>query len=306
MKSLLGAFVAAFLLAVAPLTSSFAQAPTQLRFGLLPAEDPRLMVDQFAEIAAHVGKQLGLATKVSVSESYNALIEAMRAGHLEVVYLGGSQYIKMLEIGMDPVPLVVNRDDERRTYYKSCIIARSDSDIKTYADLKGKTFAFVAPTSTSGGIAPGYLLLKNGIDPNKDLKRVVFTGKHDSVALAVKNAKVDAGAVGDVYFTRWQERGLFKMKKHDEANDQLIESDLRIVGCVKVPNTVMVTRKAFGDDFVKKVQAAFMSVPENSAGKYRIWGPSTGFVATTHDDFKELIAMEKFAAQTTIKGEKAE
>lgn len=275
--------------------SARAEPPTQLRFGLLPAEDPGRMIEQFHGIAEHVGKQLGLPVNVRVSESYNSLIEAMRAGHLEVVYVGGSQYVKMLELKMDVVPLVVNRDDEGRTYYKSCIITRSDSPIKTFADLKGKTFAFVTPTSTSGGIAPSYLLLKNGVDPNRDFKNAIYAGKHDAVLLAVKNKKVDAGAVGDLYFVRWAERGIFKMGRHDEANDQLIDSELRIMGCIKVPNTPMVTFRKFGDSFIAAVQKAFASVPADVAGKYRVWGPSTGFVAAHHEDFIDLIGMEKLA-----------
>src|SRR5881396_113622 len=64
-----------------------AQAPKQIRFGLLPAEDAGKMVEQFKGIADHVGAKMGLPVTVQVSESYNALIEAMRAGHLEVVYV---------------------------------------------------------------------------------------------------------------------------------------------------------------------------------------------------------------------------
>ena len=278
-----------------------AQAPKQLRFGLLPAEDAGKMAEQFKGIAEHVGAKMGLPVTVQVSESYNALIEAMRAGHLEVVYVGGSQYVKMRELGMDAVPVVINRDEDGRSYYKACVITRSESPIKTFSDLKGKTFAFVSPTSTSGGIAPSYLLLKNNIDPSKDFKNALYAGKHDAVLLAVKNKKVDAGAVGDLYFVRWAERGIFKMGKHDEQKDQLIDSEIRIVGCIPVPNTPMVTLRKFGDKFVKDLQAAFVSVPKEVAGNYRIWGTSTGFMAAKHEDFVDLVEMEKLADQAKKK-----
>jgi len=278
-------------------TSAIAQAPDQLRFGLLPAEDAGKMVEQFKGISEHVAASMGLPVKVQVSESYNALIEAMRAGRLEVVYVGGAQYLKMLDIGMDVVPVVINRDEDGRAYYRACVVTRSDSPIKTFADLKGKDFAFVAPTSTSGGIAPAYLLLQNGVDPNKDFKSTVYAGKHDAVMLAVKNKKVDAGAVGDLYFVRWAERGIFKMGKYDEANERLIDSDLRIVGCQRVPNTPMVTMRKFGNKFLKDLQAAFASVPKETAANYRVWGTSTGFQAAQPEDFSDLAAMEKLAEQ---------
>src|SRR3546814_17940283 len=114
-----------------------------------------------------------------------------------------SQYSKRLELGMDVVPLVLNRDTSGRTYYKSCIITRSDSGIETLQDIKGKDFAFVSPTSTSGGVAPTYYLLKHGIDPDKDFNRKIVDGKHDAAYLAVKNDKVEATRKG----AGWGRRG---------------------------------------------------------------------------------------------------
>jgi phosphonate transport system substrate-binding protein len=281
--------------------AAMAEAPKQIRFGLLPAEDPTNMVQMFNGIAEHVGKTMGLPVSVRVSESYNALIEGMRAGHLDVVYVGGSQYVKMLDLKMDVVPVVLNRDTDNRTYYKSCIISRSDSGIKTWNDLKGKTFAFVTPTSTSGGVAPTFLLLKHGVDPDKDFKSKLYAGKHDAAFLAVKNKKVDAGAVGDFYFWRWSDRKILQMEKFDEPNDRLINSELHIIGCIKVPNTPMVTLKSNGDKFVNDLRRAFETLPQNVAGAYKVW-PSTGFVRTQHSDFLDLIEMDRFAEAAKKKG----
>lgn len=286
---------AAFLLASLA-TPSAAEPPKQIRFGLLPAEDPGSMVQQFKGIADHVSAKLGLPVSVRVTESYNSLIEAMRAGHLEVVYVGGSQYVKMLDLGMDAVPLVLSKDDTGRVYYKACVITHPESGIKTFADLKGKTFAFVSPTSTSGGVGPAFLLIKNGIDPNKDFKNKIYAGKHDAVLLAVKNKKVDAGAVGDVYFPRWKERGVIQYDSWDEPGDRLVNSDIVLIGCVRVPNTPMVTLKKFGDKFVKDLQQAFLTLPAEAVNSYRVW-PSTGFVAAKHEDFLDLAAMDKLGEE---------
>jgi phosphonate transport system substrate-binding protein len=272
--------------------AAFADAPKQIRFGLLPAEDPTNMVQMFKGIADHVGKSMGLPVTVRVSESYNALIEAMRSGHLDVVYVGGSQYVKMLDLGMDPVPVVLNKDTEGRTYYQACIISRSDSGIKDWADLKGKTFAFVTPTSTSGGVAPAYLLGQKGINPETDFKNKIYAGKHDAAFLAVKNKKVDAAAVGDFYFWRWKDRGILQMEKFDEPNDRLINSELHVIGCIKVPNTPMVTLKSNGDKFIDDMRKAFESLPKDVAGAYKVW-PSTGFVRTSHEDFVDLVGMAR-------------
>jgi phosphonate transport system substrate-binding protein len=268
-----------------------------LRFGLLPAEEAVEMVRQFKSIADHVGKAVGLPTKIFVSQSYNALIEAMEAGKIDVAYLGGSTYVAAYNKGLDVVPMAVARL-QGRTYYKSCIITRPDSGIKTLQDLKGKSFAFVTPTSTSGGVGPRFYLNKNGINPEEFFKSLIYAGKHDSVFLAVKNKKVDAGAVGDLYFSRWKERGLLKFSKYDEPNDTLKDSpDLYLLGCQKVPGTPMVGRGKLGKEMIAKITKALISLPFAAIDKLRFWGATERFVATNHAFFADLVAMKKMAAK---------
>jgi phosphonate transport system substrate-binding protein len=268
-----------------------------LRFGLLPAEEAVEMVRQFKGIADYVGKAVGLPTKIFVSQSYNALIEAMEAGKIDVAYLGGSTYVAAYNKGLGVVPMAVARL-QGRTYYKSCIITRPDSGIKTLQDLKGKSFAFVTPTSTSGGVGPRFYLNKNGINPEEFFKSLIYAGKHDSVFLAVKNKKVDAGAVGDLYFSRWKERGLLKFSKYDEPNDNLKDSpDLYLLGCQKVPGTPMVGRKKLGKEMIAKITKALTSLPFAAIDKLRFWGATEKFVKTDHAFFADLVAMKKMAAK---------
>jgi phosphonate transport system substrate-binding protein len=61
------------------------------------------------------------------------------------------------------------------------------------ADLKGKTFCFVDPTSTSGYIIPNIILKANGINPDKDFKAVQNAGSHNNVGIAVYKGDCDAG-----------------------------------------------------------------------------------------------------------------
>ena len=57
-------------------------------------------------------------------------------------------------------------------------IVRKDSGIKDFQDIKGKTVAFVDPSSTSGYLFPGAHLINEGIDIEKDIQ-YVYSGGHD-------------------------------------------------------------------------------------------------------------------------------
>ncbi|MCA1554677.1 MAG: phosphate/phosphite/phosphonate ABC transporter substrate-binding protein, partial [Chloroflexi bacterium] len=79
-------------------------------------------------------------------------------------------------------------------FYKGQFLTKKGSGIKSIADLKGKTFCFTDPTSTSGTIIPQIVLKYNGINPDKDLKQITFAGSHPNVAAAVYKGDCDAGA----------------------------------------------------------------------------------------------------------------
>ena len=292
----LGAALVAPLFMFASTASVAAEQLDKIRFGLLPTEEAPEMVRQFQGVADHVSGAVGLPNEIFVSQSYNALIEAMEAGKIDVAYLGGGTYVAAYLKGMDVVPMVVAKL-RGRTYYKSCIITNAKSDIQTLNDIKGKRFAFVSPTSTSGGVGPRFYLNKNAINPEQDFGELIYAGKHDSVYLAIKNDKVDAGAVGDIYFPRWKDRGLLEYSSWDEPNDVIESPDIRILGCQKVPGTPMVARGELGEEMIEKITEAYTTLPYQAVDKLRFWGPTESFIRTDHAFYEDLVAMKKLAAE---------
>ena len=82
------------------------------------------------------------------------MIEALRAKHLDIAYLGPFSYV----LGHDRDAgrgIRHRRDRQVRPHLLSQPDHRAqDSGIKTVNDLKGKNFAFVDPASTSGHVFP--------------------------------------------------------------------------------------------------------------------------------------------------------
>jgi len=90
------------------------------------------------------------------------------------------------------VPIVQRAEDEKFT---SRFIVPVDSPIKTVADLKGHTFTFGAPSSTSGSLMPRYFLQQQGIVPERDFKTVAFSGAHDATVAFVASGRAEAGVL---------------------------------------------------------------------------------------------------------------
>ena len=77
----------------------------------------------------------------------------------------------------------------------SRFIVPIDSPIKSLKDLKGKTFAFGSPSSTSGHLMPRFFLMQAGIQADTDLKNIAFSGAHDATVAFVASGKVEAGVL---------------------------------------------------------------------------------------------------------------
>jgi phosphonate transport system substrate-binding protein len=226
-----------------------ARAADVLTVGLIPSEDSRAMIANSQAMMDMLSKALGMPVKPFVAADYNGVIEALRSKRLDVAYLGPFSYVLGASVADIEAFAVAETKKAGRTYYHSLIIANKDSGIKTVADLKGKTFAFVDPSSTSGHLFPKAGLIKAGFNPDKDFGRVIFSGSHDANAVAIQNKRVDAVAIADRILDAAIAKGLAKRE------------DLVVVWkSDPIPESPTVWRKDLDPALKKRIQAAFLEV----------------------------------------------
>ncbi len=222
-----------------------------LNVGLIPSEDSRAMIANSQKMMDMLSAALGMPVKPFVAADYNGVIEALRSKRLDVAYLGPFSYVLGATIANIEAFAVAETKKAGRTYYHSQVVAHKDSGIKTVADLKGKTFAFVDPSSTSGHLFPKAGLMKAGFNTDKDFGRVIFSGSHDSSAIAVQNKKVDAAAIADRILDAAIAKGLAK-------REDLVE----VWRSDPIPESPTVWRTDLPADLKQRVQAAFMQVKD--------------------------------------------
>ncbi len=232
-----------------------ATAPTHaagtLTIGLIPAEDSQAMIESSKQVLDSLQRQLGMPVKPFVATDYNGVIEALRAKKLDAAYLGPFSYVLANSVANVEAFAVAVTKKTGQSSYKSLIIARKDSGIATPADLKGRNFAFVDPTSASGHLFPKAGLLQAGYDPDTFFGRVVFSGSHDASILAVANKKVDAASVAD------------RILASAIAKGQVRQDDLRIVWSSNpIPESPMVWRKDLDPALKRKLAEALANIKD--------------------------------------------
>lgn len=246
-RTILTGSLAAGALLAAP---ALVRAQTKLiRVGLIPSEDSRAMLESSAQLLAALQKNLGIQVQGFVASDYNGVIEAMRSNHVDVAYLGPFSYVLGTTVAAIEAFATAETAKSSRSFYRSQIIARKDSGISDWKDLKGRTFAFVDPSSTSGHHFPKAGLMKLGFDPEKDFGRVLFTGSHDANALAVANKRVDAATIADRILDAAVQKKLV-----DRADIHVVwESD-------PIPESPTCWRKNLPEDLKANIKSAFLNI----------------------------------------------
>jgi len=174
-------------------TSISLSAQTVLRVTTIPEEAATEQIRKFGPLTKYLERTVGMKVDFVPVNDYPAAVEALVNKQVELVWFGGFTYVQaQIRSGGKIIPIAQREED---TSFRSVFITQTNSGIKRLADLKGKQVSFGSPSSTSGHAMPRSFLLDAGIDPEKDSKRVAYSGAHDATIAAVVNGRVDAAAL---------------------------------------------------------------------------------------------------------------
>ncbi|HUI16231.1 MAG TPA: phosphate/phosphite/phosphonate ABC transporter substrate-binding protein [Alphaproteobacteria bacterium] len=206
-----GALVSALAASSPALAANASDCPNGgvVRFGVEPYDTSAKLVPIYEHIGALIAEKLGCEVKVFVTTNYNAEIEAMRSGKLEMGEFGPLGYVLAHEVAKAEATATFADAEGKPDAYWASLVTWPGSGITTVAGIKGHSFAFSDPASTSGHLFPAYGLRKAGLDPDKDVKGI-YAGSHTSSFEALYNHKVDAGELNSEQLESAKQRGHYK------------------------------------------------------------------------------------------------
>src|SRR5688572_18469884 len=254
-----------------------------LRVGFVPAEDAQQVMQNAQPIVDILQKKLAMEIQPFVATDYTGVVEALRVNKLDIAFLTPASYV--LAKNEANVKVVLKSERKGVPYYYAAIIVRADSGINNIEDLRGKSFAFGDPLSTTGNVIPRQMFKARGIDPVRDFKQVLYSGGHDATVLAVLNGKVDAGATyansPDSSDTAWM-----RYLKNSEDVGKI----RAIAFSEPIPADNLVISAYLDDGLAKKIEATFIDLSRDPEGKkmlrelYQI----DGFVPATDKDYDSV------------------
>lgn len=262
-------------------TLAFAQ-PT-LKVSAIPDEAPTELQRKFAPLGKYLEAQIGMKVEFTPVSDYAAVVEALASKKLDMAWLGGFTFVQARLRTGNANPIIQREEDRAFT---SKFIANAASGINSLNDLKGRNFSFGSVSSTSGHLMPRYFLQQNKLNPEKDFKRVAYSGAHDATALQVEAGKVEAGVLNASVWDK-----LVQEKKVDTAKIKVIYT---------TPPYFDYNWTVRGDldpELVKKLTAAFLKLDARNPAHKEIMDlqRASKFVTTNADNYKGIEAAAREA-----------
>ncbi len=282
-----------------PIISEFVIATIPERNILKQEERYRPLVD-------YLSQRMGTRTRIGLRHlsSYEEIVDEFIAGRINAAFFGSFVYaLTHAKVGVEALARPLK---DGISQYRGIIFTRTDSGIKNWRDLEGRSFAMIRAT-TAGELFPRMFFKNRGVENLENyLGKIHYVGSHDVAILRVLYGEADAGAAKDLIFE--------KLAREDPT----IEREIQILArSAPVPENALVLRRdidfvcfhchqeaggkapkgphpggRYSVDLKKRFKEILLSLPETAEGRQvlRKFGADR-FIETTHDHYGELYHM---------------
>ncbi|WP_460200428.1 putative selenate ABC transporter substrate-binding protein [Scytonema sp. NUACC21] len=254
--------------------------------GAIPDQDPEKLQRQYTKLASYLQKELAIPVEYKPVTDYTAAVTAFKVGDLDLVWFGGLTGVQA-RLQVPGAEAIAQRDADEK--FHSVFIANKKSGLKPFKDisdlkqLKNHTFTFGSESSTSGRLMPQYFLEQAGVKLTDFKGEAGFSGDHDKTIKLVEAGSFEVGAVNAKV---WQKR--VDAKEVDLSKVEVIWRTPAYYDYHWVINPQV--KQRYGDDFVKKVQNAFLKLDSKVPEQKEILDllQAEKFIPTKNENYAQI------------------
>ncbi len=240
-----------------------------LKIGVLAKRGDIICLERWQSTADYLTENIPGYYFEIIPLGFDELLPAVRNGEIDFM-LANSAYYVMAEkqYFVHRLATLNNlRLGTETTRFAGVLFTRADQlTIQHITDLKGKTFAAVAPLSLGGWLAGRLELVRRGLNPEKDLVDLQFLGTHDAVINAVLSGEVEAGTVRSDALERMELEGKINLSQF-RILDQHHSQHCRIPfvhSTEHYPEWPIAQLNHLDEKLASIVSAALLNMPEKS------------------------------------------
>jgi phosphonate transport system substrate-binding protein len=246
-----------------------------------------------SQIVTYLGKRLGVDAEVVDYIGWQSREDALYKGEIQLGWICGLPYVVEADRPKASIELLVapvmagERYQDLPVYY-SDVIVRADSEVSSFADLSGKTWAYNEPHSHSGYNITRYMLAKKDLNGDFFSTRVA-AGSHERALKLLLRGSISASAIDSTVL------------ETELRNRPDIASEIRVLeswGPSPIPPWVI--HRSVDKKMVAALRNEMLSMAANDEGRGILEaGGVSKFVSVTDADYQTIREMYK-AAQRVI------
>ncbi len=253
-----------------------------IKMGFVPLKNSEKLVEDLKPISDYLSERLGVKVEAFTASNYIGVVEGLGSGSVDFGIIPPFSSL-LAQKQSNAKPILTSKGKTGKPGYTAELYVRKDSGIKSLQDVKGKKVAFVDPSSSSGYIYPGAMLVEAGLNLDKDIS-YQFSGGHDKSLQLLLNKDVDVIATFDGVEDRYAKD--FPQAKTDIQ--KLATSDM-------IPGVMVTTSSKMDKELQDKLEKALRDIENDPKMKelFTKMFSITGFTDVDQDAYKKVEATAK-------------
>ena len=253
-----------------------------IKMGFVPLKNSEKLVEDLKPISDYLSERLGVKVEAFTASNYIGVVEGLGSGSVDFGIIPPFSSL-LAQKQSNAKPILTSKGKTGKPGYTAELYVRKDSGIKSLQDVKGKKVAFVDPSSSSGYIYPGAMLVNAGLNLDKDIS-YQFSGGHDKSLQLLLNKDVDVIATFDGVEDRYAKD--FPQAKTDIQ--KLASSDM-------IPGVMVTTSGKMDKELQEKLEKALRDIEKDPKMKemFTKMFSITGFTDVDQDAYKKVEATAK-------------
>jgi phosphate/phosphite/phosphonate ABC transporter binding protein len=184
--------------------------PETIKVAILPLYSTITLYNRYEPLMRYLSRKTGREFKLVVPRDFDDFVDVVKSGKADFSYQ--NPYVYSLidrTLALRPLVTTIGEDSpaggqDSGDSYRGVIITRIDSPIDTIALLKNKRVLITSPKSAGGYLSQRIYLLRQGIDPDRDIK-IIDAKRQENVILGVYRGEADAGFVRESALVVWKD-----------------------------------------------------------------------------------------------------
>jgi phosphonate transport system substrate-binding protein len=161
-------------------------------------------VEFYQDIIDYISEKIDQPVEMLYRKTYDEMDQMLEQGNVDAAFICGAPYVDdKMRFGAE---LLAAPQVDGSPFYRSFIIVHRDSDIQSFDDLKGRSFAFTDPKSNSGKLYPTYLLARRGDRTEDFFAKYIYSYSHNKSVELVAKKEVDGAAVESLIYEYMQKK----------------------------------------------------------------------------------------------------